>query len=91
MVDVMDIASLKLEGTPAEVAEQLFQQMIGPMFEHLKKTDPQMAIEFGFCIAGNAIASYMNSHDDVNQAEKLIIKSTLSMANDIKRSRKKAC
>ena len=87
----MEIKSLNLDGTVDEIAEQLFKQMIGPIFDHLAKTDPELAVEFGFCIAGNAIASYMNSLDDVNQAERLIIKSTLSMANDIKRSRKKIC
>lgn len=87
----MDIESLKLEGTPTEVAEQLFKQMIGPMFEHLKRSDPQMATEFGYCIAGYAIACYMNSLDNINQAEQLIINSTQSMAVDIKRTRKKAC
>lgn len=87
----MDIESLKLEGTPTEVAEQLFKQMIGPMFEHLKRSDPQMATEFGYCIAGNAIACYMNSLKDVTKAEKLIIDSTKSMAADIKRHRNKVC
>ncbi|MFW2173733.1 hypothetical protein ACG95N_09450 [Acinetobacter guillouiae] len=87
----MDIASLKLEGTPAEVAEQLFQQMIGPIFDHLAKTDPELAVEFGYCIAGNGIACYMNGLEDVTKAEKLIIDSTKSMAADIKRHRNKVC
>ena len=87
----MEIKSLNLDGSVDEIAEQLFKQVIGPIFDHLSKTDPELAVEFGYCIAGNGIACYMNSLDDVNQAERLIIKSTLSMANDIKRSRKKAC
>lgn len=87
----MDIGNLKLEGTASNVAEQLFKQMIGPMFDHLAKTNPQAAIEFGYCIVGNAIACYMNSTANVDDAEKLIIDSTKSMAVDIKRSRKKIC
>lgn len=85
----MDIGNLKLEGNPAEVAEQLFKQMIGPMFDHLAKTDHKLAVEFGYCIAGNAIACYMNSTDNVDDAEKLIIDSTRSMAIDIKSYRNK--
>jgi hypothetical protein len=33
----------------------------------------------------------MNTFDNINQAEQLIINSTQSMAADIKRTRKKAC
>ncbi|NLN56934.1 MAG: hypothetical protein GX151_03055 [Gammaproteobacteria bacterium] len=87
----MNIEGLVLEGTSAEVAEQIFKQMIGPMFDHLNKTNPQAAIEFGYCVAGNAIACYLNCLNDVDQAEKLIIDSTKSMAADVKRSRTKAC
>ncbi|MEN8283084.1 hypothetical protein [Acinetobacter gerneri] len=87
----MDIGNLKLEGNPAEVAEQLFKQMIGPMFDHLAKTDHKLAVEFGYCIAGNAIACYLNSLDDVTKAEKLIIDLTKSMVMDIKSYRNKNC
>lgn len=87
----MNINDLKLEGTPADIAEQLFKQMIGPMFKHLSKTNSQAANEFGYCIAGNAIACYLNSNDDVDKAEKLILESTKTMATDIKRSKMKIC
>jgi len=33
----------------------------------------------------------MNSSDNINQAEQLIINSTQSIAADMKRTRKKAC
>ncbi|BCX74682.1 MULTISPECIES: hypothetical protein [Acinetobacter] len=87
----MDIKGFDIEGSVDEIAEQLFKQMIGPIFNHLAKTDPELAVEFGYCIAGNGIACYMNSLDDVAQAEKLIIESTQSMAADIKRHRNKVC
>ena len=87
----MEIKSFDIEGSVDEIAEQLFKKMIGPIFDHLAKTDPELAVEFGYCIAGNGIACYMNSFDDVAQAEKLIIDSTKSMAADIKRHRNKVC
>ncbi|MFW2079711.1 hypothetical protein ACNPQK_01825 [Acinetobacter guillouiae] len=87
----MEIKSLNLDGSVDEIAEQLFKQMIGPIFDHLAKTDPELAVEFGYCIAGNGIACYMNSLKDVSKAEKLIIDSTKSMAADIKRHRNKVC
>lgn len=88
MID-LNIQSQKLEGTPEQIAEQIFQKFIGPMFDHLKKTDPKMALEFGFCVAGNAVACYVNSCDDVDQAKDMIVKLTETMTNDIKRSRSK--
>ncbi|CEI50759.1 hypothetical protein [Acinetobacter bereziniae] len=87
----MDIKGFDIEGSVDEIAEQLFKKMIGPIFDHLAKTDPELAVEFGYCIAGNGIACYMNSLDDVAQAEKLIIESTQTMAADIKRHRNKVC
>lgn len=87
----LEINLTQFEGTSNEIAEQLFKQMIGPIFDHLAKTDPELAVEFGYCIAGNGIACYMNSLKDVSKAEKLIIDSTKSMAADIKRHRNKVC
>ncbi|WP_151837567.1 hypothetical protein [Acinetobacter ursingii] len=88
MID-LNLQALKLEGTPEEVAEQIFQKFVGPMFDHLKKNDPEMALRFGFCVAGNANACYMNSCSDVEKARSLICESTNLMAADIKLSRKK--
>jgi hypothetical protein len=88
---MMDIKGFDIEGSVDEIAEQLFKKMIGPIFDHLAKTDPELAVEFGYCIAGNGIACYMNSLNDVSKAEKLIIESTQSMAADIKRHRNKVC
>lgn len=87
----MDIGGLELEGTPDEVAEQLFKQMIGPMFNHLAKTSPDLAREFGFCVAGNAVACYLNSFGDVDLAKKAITELTEKMATDIKRHKNKVC
>ncbi|KAF1025022.1 MAG: hypothetical protein GAK29_02191 [Acinetobacter bereziniae] len=87
----MEISDLNFEGTPPEIAEQIFKKLIGPMFDHLAKTNPKIAIEFGYCIAGNGIACYLNSIKEVNQAEKSIIQVTQSMAADIKHHRNKVC
>jgi len=87
----MDIPEMKLEGSPAEVAEQLFTMIIGPMFDHLVKENSVLAVEFGYCVAGNAITCYLNNVSDINHSEKLIIESTESMAADIKRHRNKIC
>ncbi|KKW76119.1 hypothetical protein AAV97_17130 [Acinetobacter sp. Ag2] len=87
----MEIKSFDIEGSVDEIAAQLFKKMIGPIFDHLAQTDPELAVEFGYSIAGNGIACYMNSPNDVSKAEKLIIESTQSMAADIKRHRNKVC
>lgn len=87
----MKIPEFELEGTTEEIAEQVFQKLIYPIYNELKKTDPVLAKRFGYCVSGNAIASYLNAHRDLKQAEKLIIDSTKSMAADIKLSRKKIC
>lgn len=85
----LNIQDQTLEGTPQEIAEQIFQKFVGPMFDHLRKTDPEMALHFGFCVAGNALACYINSCENVDDAKSQIIKTTEWVANDIKRSRKK--
>ena len=87
----MEIPEMKLEGTPEEVAAQVFQKIIAPMFEELKKTDPASALNFGYCIAGNAIGCYLSSVLDVSKAEVLINKTTKSMATDIKRHKINVC
>lgn len=61
----MKISEFELEGTTEEIAEQVFQKLIYPIYDDLKKTDPVLAKRFGYCISGNAIASYLGSHGDV--------------------------
>lgn len=51
----MDIENIKLEGDAKDIAEQIFQQLVGKVYEDIKAKDPAKASEFAFCMAGNAI------------------------------------
>lgn len=51
----MDIEGLKLEGDAEEIAEQIFNQLVGKVYEEIKKQNADKASEFAFCMAGNAI------------------------------------
>ena len=51
----MEIKDLKLEGDAKDIAEQIFQQLVGKVYEEIKKHNPDKASEFAFCMAGNAI------------------------------------
>ena len=79
------------EGTPHEIAEQLFKKVIGPVFDHMAKDDQHTAVTFGYCMAGLGISCYLNSLADVDHAEKVLIESIKSMAKDIKNYRNKVC
>ena len=87
----MKIPEFELEGTTEEIAEQVFQKLIYPIYDELKKTDPVLAIRFGYCISGNAIASYLNGHSNVKRAEKVMTELTQQMAKDIAQDRRKVC
>lgn len=87
----MKIPEFELEGTTEEIAEQVFKKLIYPIYDELKKTDPVLAKRFSYCISGNAIASYLNSLNDVKLAEKLMIELTQKMANDIAQDKRKVC
>lgn len=86
---MIKIPEFELEGTSEEIAEQVFLKLIYPIHEELKKTNPILALRFGYCISGNAIASYLSSHTDVNRAEKVMIDLTQKMANDIAQAKNK--
>ena len=51
----MDIKDIKLEGDAKDIAEQIFQQLVGKVYEEIKSQNPDKASEFAFCMAGNAI------------------------------------
>ena len=51
----MDMEGLKLEGDAKDIAEQIFNQLVGKVYEEIKKQNADKANEFAFCMAGNAI------------------------------------
>ncbi|WP_287906577.1 hypothetical protein [Acinetobacter sp.] len=87
----MNIPEFELEGTTEDIAEQVFQKLIYPIYDELKKTDPVLAKRFGYCVAGNAIASYLGGHTDVKRAENVMIDLTKKMANGIAQEKIKHC
>lgn len=89
----MNIDNLNFDGSVDEIATQLFHKLIGPMFDNVAKKSPALAVEFGFCVTGNAIACYLNSlsNEQLIEAEATLIELTKTMAADILQSRQKVC
>ncbi len=75
----MDITGLTLEGDAKDIAEQIFQQLVGKVYEEIKSKNPDKASEFAFCMAGNAIGCLF-SVTKPNKVQK--IKGLLSKCTD---------
>ncbi|WP_335953723.1 hypothetical protein [Acinetobacter higginsii] len=54
----VDLPSMKIEGTSAEVAAKIFENIISPNTEMLFKKDPQAAAVFAYHIMGLAISQF---------------------------------
>lgn len=52
------LPSMKIEGTPAEVATHIFKNIICPSTEMLIKENPQAAALFAYHIMGYGISQY---------------------------------
>lgn len=51
----MNIENISLEGDAKDIAEQIFQQLVGKIYEEIKSKNPDKASEFAFCMVGNSI------------------------------------
>lgn len=58
LIGTVDLPGTKIEGTAAEVAVRIFEQMICPNTAMLFKQDPQLAAVFAYNIMGLAISQY---------------------------------
>jgi len=54
----VDLPSMKIEGTSAEVAAKIFENIISPNTAMLFKKDPQAAAVFAYHIMGLAISQF---------------------------------
>lgn len=86
----MDIKDLKLEGDAKEIAEQIFQQLVGKVYAEIKSHDADKASEFAFCMAGNAIGCLFSVTKpvQVQKVKGLLIKCTDHMATQAMQHRK---
>ena len=83
----MDIENIKLEGDAKDIAEQIFQQLVGKVYEDIKAKDPAKASEFAFCMAGNAIGCLF-SVTKVQKVKGLLIQCADHMAIQAMQNRK---
>lgn len=51
------------EGTADKIGEQVFQQLIAPMINEMRATDPDSAKLFAFSILWLGLASYANQFE----------------------------
>ena len=82
----VNLPSTKIEGTPAEVASALFQEIICPNVEMLIKQDPDAAKLFAFHIMGLAISQYAELASTKNFQKQLEV-ITHNMVQSLKKER----
>ena len=73
-----------LQGSPKQIAEGIFDNMIVPMHSQMANVSERDADEFAFCIAGTAVAGFLASANDLDSAKDLILQYIEVMYHDIK-------
>ena len=73
-----------VQGSPKEIAEGIFDNMIVPMHSQMANVSERDADEFAFCIAGTAVAGFLASANDLDSAKDLILQYIEVMYHDIK-------
>ena len=73
-----------LQGSPKQIAEGIFDNMIVPMHSQMANISERDADEFAFCIAGTAVAGFLASANDLDSAKDLILQYIEVMYHDIK-------
>ena len=73
-----------LQGSPKQIAEGFFDNMIVPMHSQMANVSERDADEFAFCIAGTAVAGFLASANDLDSAKDLILQYIEVMYHDIK-------
>lgn len=57
------------QGTPQQVADSVFKQIIAPMYKAMEQHNPLDAEEFAFVVVGMAAGGYINSASDMAGAK----------------------
>lgn len=86
----MEITGLTLEGDAKDIAEQIFQQLVGKVYEEIKSKNPDKASEFAFCMAGNAIGCLFSvtKPAEVQKVKGLLVQCADHMAVQAMQNRK---
>ena len=79
-----------VQGSPKQIAEGIFNNMIVPMHSQMANVSEHDADEFAFCIASLATAGFLTSADDLDSAKDLLIQYIESMYRDIQDEKKAA-
>lgn len=77
-----------VQGSPKQIAEGIFNNMIVPMHSQMASVSEHDADEFAFCIAGVAAAGFLASADDLDSAKDLLINYIECMYRDIQNEKK---
>jgi hypothetical protein len=74
---------LFLEGSAQEVAGQIFERVISPVFAHMNAKSDNQADDFAFCMAGATIAGYLSASDDLEADKAKLLFYIEEMCKDI--------
>lgn len=76
---------LILEGSAQDIAGQLFEQVITPVYVSMNSVSDAQADDFAFCIAGATIAGYLGASDDLEVDKAKLLFYIEEMCKDIQR------
>jgi len=62
-----------VQGSPKQIAEGIFNNMIVPMHSQMASVSDHDADEFALCVASVAVAGYLASAADLDSAKDLLI------------------
>lgn len=77
-----------VQGSPKEIAEGVFDNLIVPMHSQMAKVSERDAGEFAFCIAGISAAGFLASSDDLDNAKELLLSYIECIYKDIQNEKK---
>lgn len=77
-----------VQGSPKQIAEGIFNNMIVPMHSQMASVSDHDADEFALCVASVAAAGYLASAADLDSAKDLLITYIECMYRDIQNEKK---
>lgn len=79
---------IKLEGSAQDVAGQIFEAVITPVYSRLHSVHETEADNFAFCMAGCTIAGYLAASNDLEADKTRLLMCIEEICKDIQNEKK---
>lgn len=78
----------KIQGSAQDVAGQIFETVITPVYSHMHAVHEAEADNFAFCMAGVTVAGYLAASDDLDADKTKLLNYIEAMCEDIQNENK---